>query len=299
MKEKLCIILVNYNGKRYNDKCITSILKSEGREQIQVVVVDNASTDGSLETLRENWGADEQVYIISLDQNFGFSKANNVGIKWAVERGYRYIMLLNNDTEIERQTVHRMLDCHRRTKGVVVPRILYADEPDRIWYAGGFFSPVIRKAMPRGMGQKDEGQYSKEEYCTFANGCCMLLSEEIISRTGVLDERFFLYYEDTEYSMRAAENNIKIVYCGSAVVYHKVNGASKGNENPSNAYFITRNWLMCSKMHLGKAYYLFLFYFLLNRVAWGMIWILQGRSDMVKAMIKGMRDYFKIRKTLK
>ena len=264
-----------------------------------MVVVDNASTDGSLEALRQNWGADERVYIISLDRNYGFSKANNEGIKWAAAQGYQYIMLLNNDTEIEPQTVYRMLECQRRTGGIVVPKILYADEPDRIWYAGGFFSPVIRKAVSRGMGQKDVGQYSKEEYCTFANGCCMLLSEEIISRVGLLDESFFLYYEDTEYSMRAAESNIKITFCGSAAVYHKVNGASKGNENPSNAYFITRNWLICNKMHLGKAFYLFFCYFLLNRAAWGVIWMLQGKGAMTAAMINGLRDYFKIRERLK
>ena len=115
MKEKLSVILVNYNGKRYNDKCIASILKSQGKEQIQVVVVDNASTDGSLEALRQNWGADERVYIISLDRNYGFSKANNEGIKWAAAQGYQYIMLLNNDTEIEPQTVYRMLECQTST----------------------------------------------------------------------------------------------------------------------------------------------------------------------------------------
>ena len=121
MKEKLSVILVNYNGKRYNDKCIASILKSQGKEQIQVVVVDNASTDGTLEALRQNWGADERVYIISLDRNYGFSKANNEGIKWAAAQGYQYIMLLNNDTEIEPQTVYRMLECQRRTGGIVIP----------------------------------------------------------------------------------------------------------------------------------------------------------------------------------
>ncbi len=296
MREKLSIILVNYNGKKYNDKCIASVLKSEGVEEIQIVVVDNASTDGSLELLRERWGGDERVCIIPLDQNYGYSRANNIGIRWAAEHGYQYVMLLNNDTEIEPWTVKKMLDCQRKTGGIIVPKILYADKPDVIWCAGGFFTPVVRKAIQRGAGRKDMGQYEDVEKCAFANGCCMLLTQEIISRVGLLDESFFLYYEDTEYSMRAAEKNTDIVFCGGAIVYHKVNGATRGNENPANAYYITRNWLMCNRKHMGGRFWLFLMYFILNRAAWGIIWIAQGRGNMVTAMLKGIGDYVRGRK---
>ena len=100
MNDVICIILVNYNGKAYNDKCITSILNSSIGERLYVVVVDNASKDGSLEELREKWGNHSQVHIIELDDNYGFSKANNEGIKWAILQGIEYFVLLNNDTEV-------------------------------------------------------------------------------------------------------------------------------------------------------------------------------------------------------
>lgn len=298
MEKKISVILVNYNGKEYNDKCIASILGSTISGQIQVVVVDNASTDDSLAVLRKNWGSNEQVAILALDENYGFSKANNEGIRWAMEQGMEYFLLLNNDTEIEPDTIERMFSCQQEKKAIVVPKVLYADKRDVIWCAGGTFSPVVRKSIQRGLNQIDKGQFNVSEECRFANGCAMLLSKEIIDRIGFLDERFFLYYEDTEYSMRAARNDIKIWYCADAAIYHKVNGSTKGNEKPANAYYISRNWLLCNSLHLyGKdsrnaGFYLFFLYFMCNRAAWTAIWFLQGRRDMCVAQMRGIRDFF-------
>ena len=297
MEKKISVILVNYNGKEYNDKCIASILGSSISGQIQIVVVDNASTDDSLAMLQKKWGANEQVSILTLDENYGFSKANNEGIRWAMEQGIEYFLLLNNDTEIEPDTIEHMLSCQQGKKAIVVPKVLYADKRDTIWCTGGSFSPIVRKSIQRGLNQIDRGQYDVSEECQFANGCAMLLSKEIINKIGFLDERFFLYYEDTEYSMRATENSIKIWYCAEAVVYHKVNGSTKGNEKPANAYYISRNWLLCNSLHLcgrhGRnwRFYLFFLYFICNRAAWMMIWFMQGRQDMCAAQVRGIKDF--------
>ncbi len=293
MEEKISIILVNYNGKDYNNKCICSILNSTIKDHLQIVVVDNASTDNSLTDLKEYWGGNEQVFIIELNQNYGFSKANNEGIKWSIENGINYFLLLNNDTEIKPDTIAKMWEVQKEKKSIVVPKVLYADRPDTIWCAGGEFTHFIKKPRQRGINQKDEGQFDKSGVCGFANGCCLFLSKEITDRIGLLDERFFLYYEDTEYSLRAQENDVNVWYCPEAVVYHKVNGSTKGNERPANAYYITRNWLMCSRMHMGKRFYAFFTYFLLNRLAWIVIWSLQGRYSMVREVIKGISAFFR------
>ena len=260
--------------------------------------MDNASTDDSLELLKKNWESHKQVKILSLDQNYGFSKANNEGIRLAMEQGMEYFLLLNNDTEIEPDTIERMMQYHHETRGIIVPKILYSDRKDTIWCAGGSFSPIIRKAIQRGLNQIDKGQYDNSGKCEFANGCAMLLSKDILDKIGFLDERFFLYYEDTEYSMRATEKDIGIWYCADTVVYHKVNGSTKGNEKPENAYYISRNWLLCNSIHLrvrrcrcGR-YCLFLLYFLCNRSVWMLIWFLQGKREMCRAQVRGIRDFF-------
>lgn len=293
MEEKISVILVNYNGKVYNDKCIKSILNSTIKDKLQIVVVDNASTDDSLADIKEHWGQNEQVSILELDENYGFSRANNEGIKWSIEQGIHLFLLLNNDTEIEPYAIERMFNIQKEKGSIVVPKVLYADKPDVIWCAGGEFSRVIKKPIQKGINQADTGQFDNSGYCGFANGCCLMISSEIIDRIGLLDESFFLYYEDTEYSLRAQKNDVKIWYCAEAIVFHKVNGSTKGNEKPANAYYITRNWLRCNKMHFGRKFGLFCCYFFANRFAWAIIWLLQGKTQMIEAMLKGIKHFYK------
>lgn len=299
MKNQISVILVNYNGKAYNDACIHSVLDSTVREQIQIVVVDNASTDGSLEALRETWAAHGQVHILALDDNYGFSKANNEGIRYAMEQGAEFCLLLNNDTEIAPDAIEQMVHCGKETGAIVVPKVLYADRRDVIWCAGGTFTPIVKKPVQSGLNQTDNGQYDAGSVCQFANGCALLLSRQIVEKLGLLDERFFLYYEDVEYSMRAERHNIGIRYCAEAVVYHKVNGSTGGNEKPANAYYITRNWLLCNSLYLcgdggicGRLrFLLFVVYFTVNRLAWLVIWLLQGKRAMCGALLHGVGDF--------
>lgn len=294
INDKISVILVNYNGKEYNDKCIMSILSSSIGEQLQIVVVDNASTDDSLKQLHEHWDDNAHVSIIELEDNYGFSKANNAGIEWSITQGINYFCLLNNDTEIETDAIEKMLEVHKETGHIVVPKILHDDRRDIIWCAGGEFSSVIRKPKQRGCNQPDKGIFDQSGTCGFANGCCLLLSKDIIDKIGFLDERFFLYYEDTEYSLRAYENGVGIWYCPSAIVYHKVNGSTGGNEKPANAYYITRNWLLCNRQHFKTGRFsLFCIYFICNRLAWMMIWAIKGKWNMNKATLQAIRDFFR------
>lgn len=291
--QKIAVILVNYNGKKYNDSCIESVFCSAVTGELEIIIVDNASTDGSLELLRAKWGSNDKVIIISLKKNYGFSRANNVGLEWAYNNGAEYFLLLNNDTEIAEDAIENMMMLQKRTSAIIVPRIVYADRPDCLWCAGGYFSRVIWKPVQRGLNQKDTGQYGESEQCFFANGCSMLLSREIIQRLGKLDEKFFLYYEDVEYSFRARERQVPVWYCADAVVLHKVNGSTFGNERPDNAYYISRNWLLCNHKYMKRRFLLFWIYFVLNRAAWLMIWFFTGRTANITAAMDGVRDYRK------
>lgn len=291
MREKIGVILVNYNGKQYNDKCIQSILNSTIRGQIKVIIVDNLSTDGSLEVLEEHWGSNEQIQIIPLKENCGFSRASNEGIRAAIKQGIENFLLLNNDTEIEPFTIEKMVESQEQTGAIVVPKVFYADRPGIIWCAGGEFSRIIKKPRQSGLNRPDSPEFQVSKYCDFANGCCLLLTKEIVDKIGFLDDRFFLYYEDTEYSFRAWENGIAVWYCADALVFHKVNGSTKGNEKPENAYYITRNWLLCNWLHMKGRFLLFVIYFLINRLAWIFIWTIQGKQDMVKALLAGVKDF--------
>ncbi len=291
---KLAVILVNYNGKKYNTACIESLRASHGMEEMRIVVVDNASQDGSVELLQEQYGNEEGVELIVLDDNYGFSYANNVGIRCAEEWGADYVLLLNNDTEIEPDMFLRLQECAQRHPGsMIVPKIYYSDDRKRIWSAGGSVSPVIRKVRHIGLNEMDVGQYERETEIGFATGCCLFIPMAVISRAGVLDERFFLYYEDTEYSFRLQKMGIHIYYCPRAVMYHKVGASTKGADSPLCAYYIARNWLLCNRLHLEWRYPVFLGYYAINRTVCCLLWLTQGKGALVRATLRGIGDYGK------
>ena len=174
---------------------------------------------------------------------------------------------------------------------MIVPKIYYSDDRERIWSAGGSVSPVVGKVSHIGLDEEDRGQYNEEGRTFFATGCCLLLPMQVIERAGMLDERFFLYYEDTEYSFRLRALGIDIYYCPQAVMYHKVGASTKGADSPLCAYYIARNWLLCSCLHQGRRYPIFLIYYVVNRMACCLLWLLRGKGALVRATWRGIRDF--------
>lgn len=289
---KLAVILVNYNGKQYNTACIESLFAAHGADEMRIIMVDNASQDGSVELLREQYGKTGDLELIALDDNFGFSYANNVGIRCAEEWGADYMLLLNNDTEIASDMLLRLLECAKRhPDSMIVPKIYYSDNRKCIWSAGGRVSPVIWKVRHIGLNEMDVGEYEQETEVGFATGCCLFIPMNVIRRAGVLDERFFLYYEDTEFSFRLRKMGIAIYYCPQAMMYHKVGAATKGADSPLCAYYIARNWLLCNKLHLGWRYPVFLLYYVVNRIVRCLLWLVQGKGALVHATLRGIGDY--------
>lgn len=292
--EKLAVILVNYNGKQYNEACIESILANQISFDKKIIVVDNGSKDDSMQILQERYGTDAGVELILLKDNYGFSYANNVGIRRAMEEGTDYVLLLNNDTEIASDMLAQLEACVERHPGsMIAPKIYYSDHRDVIWSAGGSVSPLIRKVSHIGVDQADRGQFEEETEIDFATGCALLIPRKVIEQAGLLDEQFFLYYEDTEYSFRLGNYGISIYYCPKAVMYHKVGASSKGADSPLCAYYIARNWLLCNRKHLGKRYPLFLVYYVVNRTACCLLWLVHGKGELVKATWRGIRDFQK------
>lgn len=294
MAMKLAVILVNYNGIKYNRACIDSVLASKGMEELRIIVVDNASQDDSMRLLEEQYAGDERLELIRLDDNYGFSCANNEGIGRAEAWGADTVVLLNNDTEIAPDMLSQMWVCAQRHPGcMIAPKIYYGDGRKRIWSAGGKVSPIIKKVRHIGLDEVDVGQYDREIEIGFATGCCLWVPMDVIGKAGKLDERFFLYYEDTEYCFRLRKLGISIYYCPGAVMYHKVGASTKGAESPLCAYYIARNWLLCNRLHLGRRYPLFLAYYALNRAVCCLLWLMCGKKELVRATLRGIGDYRK------
>jgi GT2 family glycosyltransferase len=256
-KPRVAIIVLNWNRKDDTVACLKSIgrLSTFGYD-LSVIVVDNASTDGSLEEFSKITNLEFRV--IENEQNIGFAAGNNVGIKAAMDLGADFIMILNNDTLVDRGLVVSLLKAADKYKdvGIFAPKIYFAPgyefQKDRypkfvlgkvIWFAGGTIDWPNMLGSNFGVDDVDRGQYDQEREVDFATGACMFIRRKVIEKVGVFDEKYGLYLEDADLSQRAKKENFKIIFVPNAYLWHKV-GQSSAIGSSLNDYFISRNRLL-------------------------------------------------------
>lgn len=257
MKKKLYTIILNWNGKEDTLACLES-LKHVYTHHIQMttVVVDNASHDGSVEAIKEKF---PNVEIVQNTENFGFAKGNNRGIEYALQQGADYLFILNNDTLVNKYCIEEMVHIAQLHKhvGIVSPKIYFAPgfeyHKDRysehekgkvLWYAGGQIDWNNVYGVHRGVDEVDKRQYDTVDQLDFASGCAVLVKREVFERVGMFDEKFFLYFEDTDLSMRVKKAGFTILFAPKAIVWHKNAGSAGGSGSKLQDYYTTRNRML-------------------------------------------------------
>lgn len=290
MKRRVAIVIVNYNTFLDTRECVESLKKASRQvADFTVVVVDNASTQVDPE--HEAFLQVNTIYLRN-QENKGFSGGNNIGIKYAIEQGYDYVLLLNNDTVVEPDFLDELVTRaeNKGEFGIAIGKIYYDSDRSRLWYAGGTVNMKLGMVYQRGFNELDVGQWDTEEEVQFVTGCMMLIPVDVIRKVGLLEESFFLYAEDLEYSLRMTQNGYKMYYIPSSVIYHKV-GASSGRENVSSntQYYMVRNQLYCMRSY-QKGFYgkVGLCYNTLRYIKY----ILQKRYSL-KVVIEAYLDCFK------
>ncbi len=221
------VILVNWNGKSVTLDCLDSLTKiSYGN--FRIVVVDNASTDGSPQEIRQRF---PDVVVLVQKENLRFAGGNNVGMKYALEQKAELLCLLNNDTTVERDLLTHLVARIRADRhiGMVAPKIYYHSEPDRIWFAGGEISMWTGTMKHTGIRETDTGHYEHSAEIDYATGCCMLTTREVIEKVGMFDETYFMYTEDADLSMRIRRAGYTIMFEPKAKIWHKLSVASGGH----------------------------------------------------------------------
>lgn len=246
-KNRIGIVIVNYNGANYQNECIESIYKST-YTNFDIVVVDSGSTDNSVEKLSN---AFPDVKIIRNNDNIGVAAGNNIGIDYFMENNFEYIMLMNNDVEIEDKLIERLLD-KADENTITVPKIYYYQPSDMLWFAGGELDWKHGTSFHIGINEKDDKQYDKEKVISYSPTCCMLIHRNIIEQIGKMDERYFMYYDDTDFCARVSYNeNFIIKYIPDAMLWHKVSSSS-GEGSPLKTYYCTRNKLIYMSKYKSK-----------------------------------------------
>ncbi|ADL50384.1 glycosyltransferase family 2 protein [Clostridium cellulovorans] len=284
----VAIILVNFNNKNDTEECIESLLK-ENYDNKKIIVVDNGSKDGSITELKRQF--ENKVIFIENQDNLGFSCANNQGIELALKENAQYIMLLNNDTVVEQEFIKPMLEVAERKNCIVSPKIPYYDEKNILWSCGGEFRWKKGTTHNRGINEVDNGQFDEEKEVDFASGCCLFIPRKILETVGMLSDEYFLYYEDTDYCLKAKHAGFKIVYTPKAVVYHKVSRTMGGAESPTVLYYSNRNRLYFNDKYNKQHKHKFLLYFYGTRMVKISLLAIKGEKDKVSAIKEGIYDY--------
>ncbi len=278
LTKKVFIIILNWNGAKDTIDCLKS-LENLDYPDFEILVVDNGSTDTSVSEIKNQKSKIKNNFIlIENKKNLGFSGGNNVGIKYALEKKADYILLLNNDTVVAPQFLEELAKVGEQDKkiGILGPKIYFYDDPKRIWFAGGSFD-WFRGSAHIGFGEIDFQKYQSEKEVGFITGCAMLVKKEVFAalgeprptgraalgraslneaereKIGFLDERFFLYYEDTDFCLKAKKAGFKCFFAPKAKIWHKIpveslktklSGAVEKIGVPSVHYYHHRNALL-------------------------------------------------------
>ena len=229
----MSVIILNFNGKEFLSKCLDSVFNSD-YSNFEVVLVDNASTDGSIRLVQEGFHEHRNLRVIHNNRNLGFAEGNNVGAKAA--KG-EYVVFLNIDTEVDPEWLKElvMLMESDETIGAAQSKLLLFDHKT-IDSAGDFIN-FYGEGWMRGGGEEDKGQYNRIDQIFSARGAAMIVQKQILKQVGYFDPTFFMICEDIDLSWRIRLNGYKVMFVPQSIVYHAGSGIRKAYQRSVQSYY--------------------------------------------------------------
>ncbi len=277
------IIVLNWNNPDDTIECLAS-LELLHTENIVIVVVDNGSTDGSIRLIKTEF---PEVMLIETKQNLGFAGGMNVGVCHALEQNAEFVLLLNNDTVAHANMLNHMLEHADDDIGLIAPVIFYFDEPSRVWSSGGGFNEWTLE-MTGGHGRNQFLPDSAIER-GFLSGCAWLISRNTFENVGLLDERFFMYYEDLDFCLRVREAGYRLILVPKAHLWHKVSQSTGGEINPTERYYMALSSVMYFRKHMrGVQILLIPLYRFLSALRWTLKLITKQEWTSLAAYWRGL-----------
>jgi GT2 family glycosyltransferase len=289
---RVMVIVLNWNGLADTLACLASLARLDYPAH-EVVVVDNGSTDDSVATVRATY---PRVTLIETGENLGYVGGNNVGLEYARAMGADYALLLNNDTEVAPDFLRLLVEAAEANlaAGIVGPTIYYFDRPNVVWSAGGDIDWRRGRTRMIGLDEVDQGQFGHTlRPVDFVTGCAMLIKMSLVEQVGLLDARFFAYYEETEWCVRAARAGFKILHVPQAKIWHKILPEDR-EASPQVQYYMTRNRLLLLKLsETGAVPWLntLLFDYGRTLVSWTLRPKWRDKFLQRHAMLQAIRDY--------
>lgn len=296
MPKPVAVILLNWNTPLHTIACINSLKKYCNQSLFDVIVADNGSADNSLPELQ---GTFKDVVFIDNKENLGFAEGNNRALIYSIDNGYTYSLLINTDTLVDEDIItalSRHLELHPKA-AAVQPAIYWMHDRNKIWNGEGDFNAVT------GVVRSDTKLPTANELALFkkvkwVTGCCVLLRNSALQKSGLLNKQFFLYFEDVELSYRLRNYGFELHYLPSSKMYHEAGVSAKvspqkkeGKLSPVIHYYVSRNHIWFLRKYGNTAF--LPVYALRNALYYGALFVyfkLRGRNEKASNLIKGLKD---------
>ena len=226
VEASVTVIVLNWNGKVLLEDCLGTLEKVE-YNNYNVLVVDNGSTDDSVQYIKSNFSA---VDVLELDNNLGYAGGNNAGFEHVLLKyDPEIVVFLNNDTIVDAHFISELVKkLDDPDAGISAPKIYYAHESERIWFNGADINLATGKIEHRNIREMDSARLVTMEMSDYATGCCLAIKSKIFSNINGFDEAFSMYAEDVDLSLRVKENGKEIFMAPGAKVWHKVSSSIGG-----------------------------------------------------------------------
>ncbi|HEY0260589.1 MAG TPA: glycosyltransferase family 2 protein [Lacisediminihabitans sp.] len=237
--------MLSWNGRDDTLGCVGSLVN--GSPEVTVLVVDNGSSDGTLEAVRSAWPS---VSTLQTGTNLGFSGGMNRGIRWALDRGASCVTVLNNDTVIPEGAMRALREAAARGLAVS-PEVMYRDSPHEIWFGEGVIDRELgfpHHVAPVNLGSCQAGLRPS----AVLSGCCVTASAAVWRHVGLFDERFFLDFEDSEWSVRAVARGVGLAVVCDVRILHAVSASFRGAAAPLGTFYYVRNGLLFNRLIGGN-----------------------------------------------
>ena len=293
---KLSIAVILVNWKKYNltSKCIDSLNKSNYKN-FKIILVDNEYSEKSLIDLRNKH---KELIVFKEKNNLGFAGGNNIGIRYALENDYDYIMLLNNDTEVKENFILPLVERIEKdhSLGAVQPLILNFSNKSIIWNAGGKLNKFLGITSTRLNNNKLNSSIVFDDYTDWISGCCILIKSEILTKVGLLDEKFFNYYEDVDWSLRMKNLGYDLGFVKESIIYHHGSSSSKNKKTKEGVisskihYFNIRNHILLLKKHKNLFnFFGIVFFQIIKTTSYIFYFLIKFRFNKLTMVLKGLK----------
>lgn len=278
----LYVIVLAYNHWLDTQECLDSLLQSRN-ESMQIVVVDNGSTDETNLRVRQDYPS---VQLVALSPNVGLNRGYNAGLERAIDEGAKYIAVMNNDTSADATLFDELKSLLEKDAhvGMAVPKIVYYDDPRRIWSAGAKWRRFPPGSKTIGLNELDGPRFNQTKEIDLAISCCLLIRSETLVRVGLFDPGYVFYYGDWDFSYRVRRGGYKIMYVPQARLKHKVSITTRKDNQAEYAAISGKDSARFYSQYVNKRS-------LVAMTAWVMLRdIASGNSRNVLPYLKGVRE---------